>query len=593
MNITRLFDILELYKYTYADKEDVFSKNENEKWIKYSGKDYLEYVNDVSYGLLELGVKKGDNIATISSNRPEWNFIDMGMAQIGAVHVPIYPTLSAEDQEYILNHSETKYLFISDKPLLQKIKPVLSKVKKLKGVYTFNDIEGEKYWMDVVELGKKNRDKYKDKVEEIKKDIKKDDLLTLIYTSGTTGNPKGVMLSHNNILSNALASSEILPLDHTKRVLCFLPLCHVYERMMIYTYQIKGVSVYYIENLARIGEFIKQIKPHAFNTVPRLLEKVYDSIITKGKDLPGMKKKIFFWAVNVAKNYELNKGYLYRKKLALANKLIFSKWRAGLGGNIQLMVSGGSALQVRLIKIFWAAGLPVYEGYGLTESSPVIAVNDPRSKDTVMFGTVGPILKGVEVKIAKDGEILCKGPNVMMGYYKDEKQTKEVIEDGWLHTGDIGILVDNKFLKITDRKKEMFKTSAGKYIAPQVIENILKESRTIEQAMVIGENQKFASALISPNFNELHYFASKLKLHFRDNEELIKLPEIIKKVQHEINLANKRLGQTEQIKRIRLVCKEWSPATGELSPTLKLKRKVLSDQYKHIIDEIYNVETSS
>ncbi len=593
MNITRLFDILELYKYSYADKEDVFSKNENDKWIKYSGKEYLENVNNVSYGLLELGVKPGDNIATISANRPEWNFIDMGMAQIGAVHVPIYPTLSAEDQEYILNHCEAKFLFVSDNPLLQKVKPVLDRIKTLEGIYTFNKIEGENYWMDLVELGKKNCDKYKDELDERKKSISKDDLATLIYTSGTTGNPKGVMLSHNNILSNAIASSEILPLDHTKRVLCFLPLCHVYERMMIYTYQINGVSVYYIENLARIGEFIKQIKPHAFNTVPRLLERVYDSIITKGKDLPGIKKKIFFWAVNLAKKYDLNKGLIYRKKLAIADKLIFSKWRAGLGGNIQLMVSGGSALQVRLIRIFWAAGLPVYEGYGLSESSPVIAVNDPRSKDTVKFGTVGPILKDVEVKIAKDGEILCKGPNVMMGYYKDEKQTKETIKDGWLHTGDIGILVDNKFLKITDRKKEMFKTSAGKYIAPQVIENILKESNTIEQAMVIGENQKFASALISPNFNDLHYFASKNKLHFRDNEDLIKLPEIIKKVQQEVNLANKRLGQTEQIKRIRLVCKEWSPATGELSPTLKLKRKVLNDQYKHIIDEIYSVEQSS
>ena len=592
MNITRLFDILELYQNTYADKKDVFSKYENEKWVKYSGKDYIGYVNNISYGLLELGVKPGDIIATISANRPEWNFIDMGMAQIGAVHVPIYPTLSAEDQEFILNHSEAKYLFVSDKPLLQKIKPVLTKVEKLKGVYTFNTIEGENHWMDVVESGKKNSEKYKDKVDEIKKSISKDDLFTIIYTSGTTGNPKGVMLSHNNILSNALESTELLPLDHTKRVLCFLPLCHVYERMMIYTYQIKGVSVFYIENLARIGEFIKHIKPHAFNTVPRLLEKVYDSIIAKGKDLPAIKKSIFFWAVNLAKNYELKKGFIYRKKLAIADKLIFSKWRAGLGGNIQLMVSGGSALQVRLIKIFWAAGLPVYEGYGLSESSPVIAVNDPRSRETVMFGTVGPILKDVEVKIAEDGEILCKGPNVMMGYYKDEAQTKETIKDGWLHTGDIGILVDNKFLKITDRKKEMFKTSAGKYIAPQVIENILKESITIEQAMVIGENQKFASALISPNFNDLHYYASKNKLHFRDNEDLIKLPEIIKKIQQAVNQANKRLGQTEQIKRIRLVCKEWSPATGELSPTLKLKRKVLTDQYKHIIDEIYSMENS-
>ncbi|MBU2650110.1 MAG: long-chain fatty acid--CoA ligase [Bacteroidetes bacterium] len=590
MNITRLFDILELYRNDFSWKTDAFARNENNEWIRYSSGDYVELSSLVSYGLMEMGVKKGDKIVTISQNRPEWNFLDMGMAQAGIVHVPVYPTLSASDQEYILRHSEARMLIVSDRQLLQKIKPQAEKIDNLEYIFTFSQVEGERQWLEILEKGKESAEKRKEELEKLKATIEENDLLTIIYTSGTTGNPKGVMLSHRNILSNAMTTASMLPLNSSHRALSFLPLCHVYERMMNYNFQINGVSLYYVENLGKIGDYIKEVKPHVFNTVPRLIEKVYDSIVAKGKDLKGIKKSIFFWSLKIAHDFELNNGkrWYYEKKRKLADRLVFSKWRKGLGGDIELMVSGGSSLQERLLRVFWAAGIPVYEGYGLTESSPVIAVNDPVSRKRVKFGTVGPVLAGVEVRIAEDGEILCKGPNVMMGYYKDDEQTREVIDqEGWLHTGDIGVMVDEIFVKITDRKKEMFKTSAGKYIAPQVIENILKESMLIEQAMVVGANEKFASALISPNFNYLHFFATKHKIHFQDNEDLIRQPQIIKKIQGEVNTANKRLGQTEQIKRFRLVCDEWSPQTGALSPTLKLKRKVIYEKYERILQEIY------
>ncbi len=592
MELTRLFDILELYRNEYAGKEDAFAKNVDGKWIKYSSEDYVDHCTNVSYGLLELGLEKGDRVATISQNRPEWNIMDMGIAQAGMVHVPIYPTISSDEQEYILNHCEAKVLCVADQTLFKKIKPVLEKVPSIKAVYTYNEIEGEKHWLGLMQLGKSAAEKQKQALEDVKKATSPEDLLTIIYTSGTTGNPKGVMLSHHNLLCNTLTSKPRLPIHHPETAISFLPLCHVYERMVNYIYQINGIGIYYVENLARIGDFIREIKPQIFNTVPRLLEKVYDNFIKKGKDLSGIKKIIYFWAVKVAHQYK-NPGknsWWYEQKQGLADKLIYKHWRAGLGGNIKIIVSGGSALQERLIRIFWAAGLPVYEGYGLTETSPVIAVNDPRSYDRVRFGSVGPILENLEVKIAEDGEILCKGPSVMMGYYKDEEQTKETIsEDGWLHTGDIGILEDDIFLTITDRKKEIFKNSAGKYIAPQVIENIMKESSLIEQAMVVGENEKFASALISPNLDYFHFWATKHKVHYRDNEELVQKKEVLARMQKEVNKVNKRLGQVEQIKRFRIVCDNWSPESGELSPTLKLKRKVLYAKYDHILREIYSV----
>jgi len=592
MELTRIFDILELYRTEYAGKEDAFAKNNDGQWIKFSSEDYIDLATSVSYALLELGLEKGDRVATISQNRPEWNMMDMGIAQAGLVHVPIYPTISSAEQEYILNHCEAKVLCVSDAMLMKKVKPVLEKVSSLKAIYTYNEVEDEKHWMELVQLGKDVAEKQKPALQIIKDGITPEDMLTIIYTSGTTGNPKGVMLSHHNMLSNTLTSRPRLPIKHPEKAISFLPLCHVYERMVNYIYQINGIGIYYVENLAKIGDFIREIKPQIFNTVPRLLEKVYDNFIKKGKDLSGVKKIIYFWAVKVAHQYKTpgKNSWWYEKKQGLADKLIFKHWRAGLGNNIKIIVSGGSALQERLIRIFWAAGLPVYEGYGLTETSPVIAVNDPRDYKRVRFGTVGPILENLEVKIAEDGEIMCKGPSVMMGYYKDEDQTKETInEDGWLHTGDIGVLEDELFLRITDRKKEIFKNSAGKYIAPQVIENIMKESSLIEQAMVVGENEKFASALISPNLDYLHFWATKHKVHYEDNKDLIQQKEIIARMQKEIHKVNKRLGQVEQIKRFRLVCDSWSPETGELSPTLKLKRKELYDKYDHILREIYSV----
>ena len=593
MDMTRVFDILDLYRTKYAGKEIAFARKMDSEWITYSSEDYLEIVEQLSLGLLALGVNKGDKIATITTNRPEWNFVDMSLAQIGAVHVPIYATLSESDHEFIFKHAEISMFFISDKVLLDKLFPIIKKVKQTEHVYTFNEIEGIKNWKEIAALGKQNKDKYLHTLQERKESIKAEDLLTIIYTSGTTGSPKGVMLSHKNLLSNSMTTGRMLPLNNTHRALSFLPLCHVYERMMVYNFQLNGVGIYYVENLAKIGEFIREIKPHVFNTVPRLLEKVYDSIISKGKDLKGIKKFMFFWAVRIGKRYDIhkNQGWYYNQRLNIARKLIFSKWREGLGGNVNLIVSGGSALQTRLQQIFWAAEMPIYEGYGLTETSPVVAVNDPTTTDNVMFGTVGPALPGVQLKLAKDGEILAKGDGIMMGYYKDEKQTREVIdEDGWFHTGDIGVFVQERFLKITDRKKEIFKISSGKYIAPQVVENILKESAFIEQLIVVGENQKYASAIISPSFNTLHFWAAKHKIHFKNNDDLIAKPEVVARVKKEVAHYNKRLGATEQIKKFRLVADEWSPLTGELSQTLKLKRRKVKATYNHLIKDIYSFE---
>lgn len=596
MKITRLFDILELYRNEYAGKEDAFARNVEGTWKKYSAEDYIELSTNISLGLLELGLEKGDRVATITQNRPEWNFMDIGIAQAGMVHVPIYPTISFAEQEYILNHCQAKVLCVSDQSLLKKVKKVSGKVKSLKAIYTFNEIEGETHWGALSQLGKSAAEKHMPMLEKIKEETRPEDLLTIIYTSGTTGNPKGVMLSHQNLMSNTLATLPRLPLKHPARALSFLPLCHVYERMVNYIFQINGLGIYYVENLAKIGDYMKEIKPHIFNTVPRLLERVYDNFIKKGKDLSGVKKALYFWAVSLAHRYKKpqNNSWWYNKKQAFADKLIYKHWRAGLGGELKIIVSGGSALQERLIKVFWAAGLPIYEGYGLTETSPVIAVNSPADITQVRFGTVGTILENLEVKIADDGEIICRGPSVMMGYLKDEAQTKEAIdEEGWLHTGDIGVLEDGKFLKITDRKKEIFKNSAGKYIAPQVIENILKESSMIEQAMVVGENEKFASALIAPNFDYLHFWASKHKVHYENNKDLVHKKEMVARMQKEVNKVNKRLGQVEQIKRFRMVCDSWSPETGELSPTLKLKRKELYAKYDHILRKIYRVNSDS
>jgi len=588
MEVTRIFDLLERYQEKF-DKEVALAGKKNGEWIKYSSLDYIKFSNYFSYFLLSAGFKSGDKIATVTNNRPEWNFADIGMMQIGIIHVPIYPTISADEYRYILQHSDVKAIMVADKTLYTKLEEVISTSPNIRFTYCFTETEGLTSWDEMIETGRQYEKKFSDEVINIKQSIRPGDFATLIYTSGTTGSSKGVMLSHRNIVSNFIATSYIQPLDNSHKVLSFLPLCHIYERMMNYHFQYKGISIYYAENLGTITADLVEIKADGFNTVPRLLERVYDKIVSKGKDLIGIKKSIFFWALNLGLKYELggSNGAMYEMKRKIADKLVFSKWREALGGEVKIIVSGGSALQPRLARLFWAAGMRVMEGYGLTETSPVISVNHPVLPN-VKFGTVGTVLDDVEVKIAEDGEILMKGPSLMLGYYKDETYTHQVIdEDGWFHTGDIGLFEDERFLKITDRKKEIFKLSSGKYIAPQMIENKFKESIFIEQLMVVGENEKFASALISPNFNHLHFWASKHKTHFRDNEELVNQPDVIQRYQREVDKINKTLSDHERIKRFRLVCEEWSPQSGELSPTLKLKRNVIFKKYNHLLKIIY------
>lgn len=589
MKVLRTFDLIDRLVEEFPKKDALVGKISGE-WVSFSTQEYARNTNLLSCGLMALGFKKGDKIATVSNNRPEWNFMDMAMSQIGVVHVPIYPTISEEEYEHIIAHSDAKAIIVSDKTLYNKIKTIIDKTEGLKDVYSFDQIEGIKNWRKILEIGEEKEEEYKPLLLETKKNILPTDLLSIIYTSGTTGLSKGVMLSHQNMLTNAISAVKRIELSHEDKMLSFLPLCHVYERVVNYAYQYIGLSIYYAESLGTIADDLKHFKVQGFVTVPRVLEMIYDKIMTKGKDLTGIKKRLFFWAVNLGLRFDFEKvknDPIYRLKLKIANQLIFNKWREAVGGNIKTILSGGAALQPRLARVFWAAGLPVQEGYGLTETSPVIAVNGSKHTDN-MIGTVGPVLDNVKVKIAEDGEILVKGPNVMLGYYKSPEQTSEIIDhEGWLHTGDVGQLINDRFLKITDRKKEIFKTSAGKYIAPQMIENKFKESEFIDQLMVVGENEKFASALISPNFNYLHFFAAKHNIHYRDNKELINNDVIIKRYQKEVGELNKQLGQVEQIKRFRLVCEPWTNATGELSPTLKLKRRTILKKYDHILREIY------
>ncbi|MEA1888042.1 MAG: long-chain fatty acid--CoA ligase [Bacteroidota bacterium] len=587
MEVRRTFDLIDWNIEKYSREVAVAGKIK-EEWKTYSTEDYRDHVNLVSYGLMAIGLDKGDKVATITGNRPEWCFVDMALSQCGMVHVPVYPTIGPEEYLYVLNHAEVKVIILSNKTIYKKVEPILSELNNFKDIYSFDEIEGLKHFSELLDLGRNNEEKYRDEVLRTKESITPDDLLTIIYTSGTTGKPKGVMLSHNNLVSNCLGVNDIHHLGFGDTAMSFLPLCHIYERMVNYHFQYKGISVYYIESMGQITELIKEVKPQVMNTVPRLMEKIYDGIMSKGEALKGIKKKLFFWAVKMGLKYELEgKSIFYKAKLAIANKLIFSKWREALGGNIEIIVSGGAAIQPRLERIFWAAGLPILAGYGLTETSPVITANVFK-KGEIMFGTVGPPIPGVEVKIAEDGEILTRGPNVMIGYYKDKEMTEEIIDsEGWVHTGDIGTLVEGKWLKITDRKKEIFKTSAGKYIAPQMIENKLKESIFIEQAMVIGENQKFASALISPNFKHLHDWCSEENIQFRDNAELIKKPEVINLLNKEVEKLNRSLGDHGKIKRFRIIKEEWSTETGELSPTLKLRRDEIMNKYQETISQIF------
>jgi len=584
-----MFDLLQ-YGHERYNERPVLAYKYDGKWVEFNLNTYQQNANFLSYSLLDLGLKKGDKVSTISNNRPEWNFVDMGVCQAGMVHVPVYPTISDEEYKHILSHSEAKVVFVGDKQLYDKLKPIVDQIPSIIGMYSFIQYDGIPFWEELYNKGKSVEEKYKNEVEQIKQSIKSEDVTTIIYTSGTTGLSKGVMLTHQNLLSNIEACSGLFPLVPGDKALSFLPLSHVLERMVNYYYQSIGVSIYYAESLATIGENLKEVKPQVFVSVPRVLEKTFDKIIAKGKDLSGIKKQIFFWAVNIGYKYQENNSrrFLYNIQLKLLRKLVFSKWLEALGGELKFAISGGASLQHRLARIFWAAGIPIFEGYGLTETSPAISLNHPKQPGNFKFGSVGPVIFNVEVKIAEDGEILSKGPNLMLGYFKDPDLTKQVIdEEGWFHTGDIGHLAEGKFLTITDRKKEIFKMSNGKYVAPQVIENKLKESFFIEQCMVVGENEKFISAIISPNFSFIHDWCSKHKIHFENNQDLITHPEVVSRFQKEINTINKQLGEFEKIKRYRLVEEQWSAPTGELSPTLKLRRKILYDRYDSVIKSIF------
>lgn len=589
MEIKRLFDLLPNYETSFKPKDDVLAGKVKGEWVKYDIKAYREFANHISYGLLALGIKKGDKIATISNNRPEWNFIDMGIMQAGAIHVPIYPTISEDDYKYILKHAEVKYVFVSGKELLRKIEHILPEIDNIIDLYTISKIDEHKHLDELIEAGKKSKDV--ELLETIKSEIDENDVASLIYTSGTTGYPKGVMLTHKNILSNVIASDPIFPVDETSKGLSYLPLCHVYERMVNYVLQIKGVSIYYAESMATIVDNIQEVQPHIMTTVPRLLEKVYDKILAKGRKLTGLKKQIFFWAVNLGLRYEYDRPdrMIYNLQLAIANKLVFNKWREALGGNMKSIVSGGAALQPRLASIYNAANIPTVEGYGMTESSPVIAVNT-FEKGKRKIGTVGPPLFNVEVKISERGEILVKGPNVMKGYYKQPDLTKEAIIDGWLHTGDVGILDEDGMLKITGRVKEIFKTSMGKYISPVLLENKIKESPFIDQIMVIGENQKFAAALVVPDFEHFRTWCKIKDIPYTTNSDMIRHKEFRSRIKKELDCFNKQFGDTEQIKKFELIDHEWTVESGEITANLKLKRRTIHEKYKDLINAIYNLK---
>jgi len=589
--ITRLFDF-PYYQLEKNNLSDCLVTKYNGVWVKTSTQEYIDKSNTVSRALLRMGIEKNDKIAIISSsNRTEWNIMDIAVLQTGAQTVPIYPTISAEDYEYILNHSGAIYCFVSDAIVFEKLKSVQSNIPLLKEVYSFDKITSCKNWNELLVLGEDKSNQ--DVVEDRKNNVQSGELATIIYTSGTTGKPKGVMLSHNNIVSNVLDSSPRIPFDEgTSRALSFLPICHIFERVILYIYQYFSVAIYFAESIEKLSDNIKEVKPTVFSVVPRLLEKVYDKIYAKGSELTGVKKKLFFWAIELGLKYEPYgaNGFWYETQLKIARKLIFSKWQEGLGGNLTVMVSGSAALQPRLTRVFAAAGMPVMEGYGLTETSPIISVNDVRNGG-FRIGCVGKPITNVEVKIAEDGEILCKGPNVMMGYFKDEKLTNEVIIDGYFHTGDIGIIDADGFLKITDRKKEMFKTSGGKYIAPQLIENAMKQSLFIEQIMVIGDGEKMPAAFIQLNFDFVREWAKRHQVDVGDlNEEIATNPNVIQRIQDEVNTANEKFGNWEKIKRFELTPTIWSIEGGELTPTLKLKRKIVREKYQNLYDKIYRTE---
>lgn len=578
--ITRVFDLLQ-YNLEKFPKEEFVSGKINGQWVKYSTQKFCDTVDALSRGLIGIGIGKGSRVAVISQNRPEWNITDFAIMQIGAYQIPLYPTLAEHDIKFILQNAEVSVVFAADETLYKKLKNVCAELGSDIKVYTFNEVAGADNWSVLLADGIKQ---FEVNLDEYRSQIKPEDILTLIYTSGTTGTPKGVMLTHNNLVKNFENSAVLLP-DGIRTGLSFLPLSHIFERMVIYLYMFTNTSVYYAESMDTIVADIQFVKPTVFSTVPRLLEKVYEKIMEKGKALTGIKKGIFFWSVALAEKFEIESGWFYNLKLSIARKLVFKKWQEALGGNIIVIVSGGAALNPRLARIFWAAGMPVFEGYGLTETSPVITVNH---FGNTMFGTVGPAIEGVEVKIAEDGEVLARGHAIMKGYYMRDDLTAETIDkDGWFHTGDIGELVKGRFLKITDRKKEIFKTAGGKYVAPQMLENKFKETPLVEQVMVLGENRKFPSALIVPNFVALKAWAEKKGIGYTTDAEMTKDANVLEKFQQIVLLSGKDFGKWEQVKRFALLSKQWSIDGGELTPKLSLKRKIILEKNKDVIDKIY------
>lgn len=588
METSRLFDLLPRYSKLY-NKPDMLAAKVDGKWVTYSSDEVMEDASLISYALFEMGLTKGDNITIIANNRPEWVITNMGMMGAGCINVPVYPTISDHDLLYILNNAEIKYVFVSDRKLYDKVSALKTQIPTLIDIYSFDKLDGVKHWGELLEQGRHVKDH--SRLEALKASIKPDDVATIIYTSGTTGNPKGVMLSHNNLLSNAMANVDAAPFDSTRKVLSFLPLNHVFERMLTVLYLHEGLSIYYAENMDKIADNLKEVKPHFFATVPRLLEKVYERILATGHEQKGIKKALFFWALNLGLRYELHgaNGWWYELQLKIANMLVFTKWREALGGNVIAIVSGGAALQPRLARVFNAAKITVLEGYGLTETSPVIAVNNFRP-NSMCFGTVGTVIRDVEVKLDEEGEILVKGPNIMLGYYKNPEETARVMEGGWFHTGDIGEWVEGRFLKITDRKKEIFKTSGGKFIAPQMMENKLKESSLVEQSMVIGEGHKFPAALIVPSFGNLRSWCERSGIQYTTNAEMIKDPKVTEKMQKEVDKVNDSLSHYEMIKKFELLPAEWTIDKGELTPKLSLKRKEIMRLNDALIKKIYSSE---
>lgn len=584
---TRIFDILDLYVKPQNKPDSLASKRQGE-WALISAEQFCEQVDKVSLGLIKLGVQAGDRIAIISEGRPEWNIIDFGIQQVGAISVPIYPTLTIEDFQYIFHEAEVRFVFVGDATLFRKLIDVVATAPTVEEMFTFDAVKSAKNWSFVTSQADESN---RPKLEEMKAAVKADDLLSIIYTSGTTGNPKGVMLTHQNLLSNVQEGCKMIAFGGEARALSFLPLNHVFERMVQYVYLRSGISIYYAESVATIAENLREVHPTVLSTVPRLLEKVYDKIIAKGYEQPRISRNIFLWALDLGLKYDPNKdlGWWYNTQLKLARKLVFSKWQEALGGKLEMIVAGAAATPPRIARVFWAAGIPVCEGYGLTETSPVIAFNRLFPQQDIRIGTVGIVIDGVEVKLADDGEILVKGPNVMKGYYLKPELTAEVVSaDGWFHTGDIGQFIDGKFLKLTDRKKEIFKTSAGKYVAPQAVEAKLKESFFVEQAVVVGDGQKYAAALIVPSFDAIKEFCRVESIAYTSDAEIIKNEKVLAKFRVEVENANKDLAPYERVKKYHLLPRELSVANGELTPTLKPKRRIIQEKYKTEIEGLFD-----